>query len=486
MNIKKISSSFSYTPAVQHKASGLKEETDAAQNDVFIKQNRTSKQISFSGFLSILGRGKSAPADENNPSLSYAQRLQAGLKRISGRDIPAENFKNILDGNDLKKILPSLNIQNFVSSKKNQDAGIYSADLDYITSFSYNGIEDIFDVLNNAADYANRYHKKTGRNFLFSITDNDSISGMEHAVRYIAENPEKFQYLRFVPGVKMSFAHQAPNSNIGFENSRMLVYGINPFSQNLIDYTDDTLKRRRDMVYSFIQRAAELYKSYTYKSDEFAEQNGITLKKDLGQSNLYWRIREYLLSKEDAEMRGRELTPREINKFAEDIFAELDTVYKGSDDFHTTHLFIDNAYNTEDAVVMIKKLFEEYSTHYNPKTGGVESAAENTYSALVNCLDREVQKPVMSLSAPYYLIHHFEKMGAEQFNNTAAFINLLIRLSKGMLIGFESAAPMYDLDRELTSEAVQNFNSQIKQKTGLYETGGSFATREKNELRLPA
>lgn len=480
MNIKQISSSFSYPAAMPHKTVKVKEKP--AQSSISAKQLPHLGQISFSGLFNIFNKEKN-PLDESNPALPFAQRLQAGLKRTSGEDIPAENFKNILDGSALKKILPDLTIQNFISSGRNQQEGIYSADLDYITSFSYNGIDDIFDVLNRAADYSNHYYQKTGRSFVFSITDNDCIEGMEHAVKYIAENPLKFRCLKFVPGVKMSFAHQAPNSDIGFENSRMLVFGINPFSQNLIDYTDNMLKRRREMIYSFLNRAAELYKTYIYNTDEFAEENRLTLKKDLGQSNLYWRIREYILYKNNAEMRGMELNPRKIQKFADDIFAELDILRSSSDDFPIMRLFTDNA--DEDAVKIIKKLFEEYSTRYNPKTGGVESDAENTYGALVNCLQKEPQKPVMSLSAPYYLIHHFEKNGAEEFNNTAAFINLLIRLSKGMLAAFESAAPMYDLDKELTFEAVENFNSQIKQKTGLYETGGSFATREKNALRIP-
>ena len=459
------------------------------QNTIVQTKNYNTVPVSFTGFFSILSnKHKTETKEDNEYGISYDQKLSKDLNRVMGADIPAKNLKNIISGEELRLILPQLSTQNFISSAQNQEAGIYGVDLDYITSYSYNGNDDLFDVLDNAAQYSNFYHKRTGKNFIFAITDNDTVEGITHALRYIGDNPDQFKHLSFVPGVKMSFAHKAPNSNIGYENSRMLIYGINPFSDNInsfvngvkcVDGVDGILTKRQAMVYDFIKEASKLYKSFIYKIPEFTEQNAISLKKDFGQSDLYWRVREYISSKGDTEVNGFRMTPKEIYTFAEDIFAGMDTVYKGSDNKSPFSIIIGDE---KEANILIKKLFDKYSTHYNPETRKIESAAETIYGNLIDCMAKENPKPIMALSAPYYFSHHFEKPGVKEFANVAGFMHVLQKKSNGMLVGFESVVPSYDLDKNLTTLDIENFNSYIKNNTNLVEVGGSFATRDTDEL----
>ena len=415
-------------------------------------------------------------------SESYRQELSRGLARYLEADIPPENLAPAASPGEIKKILPQLQTSNFVSSPENVHRSIYSADLDNITTFSYDGEEDPIDVLDDAVQYANFYNWRTGKKFTFAITDNDTVEGLWHVLYHIGSNPGKYKNMNFIPGIRLSFAHRAPNSNLGFENGRMLVLGINPASKGIAEYIQDILERRRKMVYDFINHASNLYKEFGYKIDEFSPQHRLVFTKDLGQSDLYWRIREYIVSKGDSAIAGPKLTDQEVYQLAEDIINGMDTVLTGSAETTSSKLFSHIIDDDTEVNILIKEIFDRYSTHYSEVLGAAESSAENIYNQMINCFAAEPQKPVMSIAAPFYFSYHFERSPHEGYPNTARFFNFLKQKSEGMLIGCETAAPMYDSDRELTPEIIKGFNDYIKRHTGFLETGGSFASRTENQF----
>lgn len=449
--------------------------------DTFNQKENIQKQVSFSGltlfnFLyDILKPNNSDLDKEKDKTLSFGEILSIGVQQEWENEyIPPENFKSIMTPLQLTLFLKELKKDNFISTLKNQEDGIYNTDMDYMSSFSYNGRESVSDILDSAAKYANAYFEKTGKNFVFALTDNDNIEGVKYAVRHIGENPDKFKHLSFIPGVKMSFAYRVADTRC--ENSRVLVYGINPFSPNLNSYVDNTIEKRKNMVYEFIKNAAELYKEAHFNGEEFYSHNRINFSKDMGQPNLYWRVREYITSKSDADILGLALTPEEIYNFSEDIFSGMDTLYTGSEDFEKLCTQISD--NGEDANLLIKKLFDRFSTRYDPETQEIASDSENVYLNFVNCIKQEPHRPIMALSAPYYFSHHFEKPGAKEFPNVVAFIERLRKDSDGMLVAFETVAPIYDLDKRLPQLDIDMFNDYVKENTGLKEVGGSFATIE--------
>lgn len=460
--------------------------------DTFYKTaNTNEKNISFSGLFSkILGKKTELPDSKfksgDIPS-EFASELSSGIKRVMDCNIPAQNFGCIMTPDELREILPNLTQDNFLATTKNQDNGVYYVDLDYQTSFS-SGNENIFDILDNVAQYANKYYEKNGKDFIFAITDRDSIEGLQHALRIIGLNPEKFKHVKIVPGIKMSFAHEAPNSNIGYENSDMLIYGINPFSENIIDFVETTVQKRKNMTINFIRQVNELYPEFAYSVLEFAQQNRIKYKKGFCVSNLYWRAREYAETKGDTAIKGISMVPKEILAEAEEILNELDQVFLGSNQGGFSALGSE-IIKDEEVNKSIKEVFSKYSTHYDDETGRVVSEAENLYDEMIDCLSKEPQKPVLAIAAPYYFSHYYEARDPHTFDKVVSFIENLQDKSNDMLLAFESVAPSYDIDSNLVTKSgklldkytgnhkINLFNDYIRNNTGLFEVGGSFANR---------
>ncbi len=448
-------------------------------SDTFIPyQNTKSGNVSFSGkFFSALSKLNKTNKDDNSPQNipnEFAADISSGIKRVMQKDIPPSNFSFVMTPDEFRELLPSFNAENFISSKENQENGIYCVDLDYQSTFS-SGLENVFDILDNAAEYADKYYEKTGKEFIFAVTDRDCIEGLQHLLRTAGSDPEKYKHLKIVPGLKMSFAHKAPNSTIGYENSDMLIYGINPFSKNIIDFVDTTINKRKKMMVDFIGDVNELYPEFSYNVIEFAEQNRMRYKKSFGVPNLYWRAREYAETKGDTEIKGISMVPDEIIEEAQAIIDDLGKVYLGSDQ-KTFSAWDSQIITNNDVNKEIKKVFGKYSTH-KEESGKVVSSAENLYESMIDCLDKEKEKPVLAIASPFYFSHYYEEQKSKTFDKVVSFFKELKEHSKGMLLAFESIVPFYDLDENLTPAIIKNFNEYIQEHTDLYEVGGSFAKR---------
>ncbi len=457
-----------------------------SSNNIYLKNKSQSalnslykKNISFSGsfFSSVFLKHTNKNKNDTNVS-EFAKSISEDMKNVIGVYRSPNNCKNIMSPEELAQILPDLKEENFISSKENQKSGIYYADLDYQSSFS-SGKENIFQILDNAAIFANQYYAKHGKDFIFALTDRDSIEGVQHAVRIIAENPNRFEHLKFIPGIKLSFAHDAPFSKLKYENSDMLVYGINPFSQNIIDFINSTIKRRQIMSVEFIKNVKNLYPEFSYDIKEFAEQNHLKYKRDYTVSNLYWRAREYAERKGGSEVSGK-LPPEQVLQEADDILDNLEKIFMGSD--YKAFSAIDSEIVTDEKVNKdIEQVFNYYSTHYDANKGKVVSFAENLYKDMINTFSQEPQKPIMALSSPYYFFHYFtnnkSKLTAKTLKKVIEFFKQLQQNSNGMLVAFETVAPLYDLDTILGNDTIDKFNNYVRKYTDFYEVGGSFAKR---------
>ncbi len=446
--------------------------------DSFLSTTKTNnKQVSFQGnfFKSLFHKTPDIKShfEQNEIPKEFAADLSKGIKKVMGCNIPAKNFNNVMTPNELREILPTLKTENFICSEKNQNSGVYNIDLDYQTSFS-TGVENVFDILDNVAGYADSYYEKTGKDFIFALTDRDSLEGLQHALRIVGSNPEQFKHVKLIPGIKMSFAHMAPTSSIGYENSDMLIYGINPFSDNIIDFVETTIKNRKEMTVNFIKKVNNLYPEFAYSVIEFSKQNNLKYKKGYGVANLYWRAREYAETKGDTEIKSISMVPKDIMAQAEEILNELDQVYLGSDNDGYSALGSE-IITDEDVNKSIKEVFDEYSTHYDERKGRVVSAAENLYDEMISCLSKEKEKPVLALSSPFYFSHYYEDKTSDTFDNVVRFFKDLRDDSNGMLMAFESVAPSYDLDVNLTPDKIKKFNNYMRENLDLYEVGGSFA-----------
>ena len=426
--------------------------------------------------LSTKTAGDSLPT---RPATKFETSLSEGIKKYFQLNIPAQNLSSIMQPTEIRNFItdPCKRQENYSSLPDNIQTGIYLGDLDYATNFS-NGKENVYTILDKVAKHANKYHSEKSP-FVFAITDRDSVEGVQHAVRIIGQNPDKFRNVKFVPGVKLSFAHEAPYSRTKYENSEMIIYGINPFDDDLVNFVKDLTKRRKDMVLNFIRDVNETYPDFAYNIIEFIEQNQLKFESDYTVSNLYWRVREYAETKGDTAMKGKEINHEEVLRDAETIMNMLERIYRGSDKKgnprYASFLKNDSQFNEQ-----IKGIFSKYATKQGSAPGEIESVAENTIQQIVAALEngsRENGAPTMAIGSPIYLSHYFEKENATEFKEVVKFLQKLKEETNGMMVAFESLAPNYNIDGNLTKEEIDTFNKYIRANTTLHEVGGSFADK---------
>lgn len=402
----------------------------------------------------------------------YMQELSKGLKSCLEIDIPPQNLLSIMTPEEFRRILPHMTADNYTASPGNLYNGVYLADLDYQTNYS-GGKKNLFDLLERLTAIANQFYTDKQQKFIFAIADKDSLESVQQLIRLIGQNPEKYQNLKILPAVKLSFAHEAPTSNIGYENSEMIIYGINPFSKDLVECVDNLNEKRKEMVVEFIKRVNNLYPEFSYRILEFAEQNRLRYSRDYNITNLYWRAREYAESKGDIAIRGTKLVPQKIIQEANAIINSLGDVKRGSDQ-QTKPRYGSLLDENSEVNQSIRSVFSDYSTHED-KDGNIISSAEHLYDDLITCLgNTKGAKPVIALASPFYLSHYFEEPDTKTYDNVVSFIEKLKRESGGMLCAFETVVPAYKLDKGINPETIKKFNHYIRKHTNLYEVGGSF------------
>lgn len=461
------SSPFEYSSLIE-----AKNQQAINNNNLKTSQNRHSYFVT-PYFGSIFSKFKKndeyeIPAD----AVGYKADLARGIRDEMEETIPIEKFTQILTPSEFKEILPKLQTTNFKNTPKNIRLGYYCADLDSQSRYS-GGKTNIFEILEKILPIANDYKDLTGKDFIFALTDKDSIEGLQHVVKQFAQDPIKYSSIKLVPAIKLSFAHKAPNAVGGYENSEMIVYGINPFSKNISKLLDETIKKRREMVVQFIFDVQNLYPEFSYDIIEFATQNHLEYDKNYTISNLYWRAREYAEQKGSNAIKGRTSTPEETIREAASIIASLGKVYVGSDNithspFGTT-IIDDSEVNKE-----IKEVFTKYSTHYDEKKGKMVSESENLYEDIIEMLSKESEKPIIAIANPYYLSYFFGEKDSNTFYNVVDFMKNLQDNSQGMLCAFESVSPLYKWDKLVPPERIDEFNKFIKENTDFYEVGGSI------------
>lgn len=400
----------------------------------------------------------------------FHKEIAQGLTNKWGKIVPPSNLKSLVSPKEIKEILPSLQEENFSFTNEGYNDGTYFIDLDNDSVFS-NGKYPLTELLDKVAIFADKYYAKHKKEFIFALTDRDSIESVQQAVRIISEDPERFKHLKFIPAVKLTFAHEAPTSNIGYENSEMLVYGINPFSENIVNFVNDSIDKRYKMILEFIRKVSSLYPDFAYNITEFVEQNRLKYSKNYTISNLYWRAREYAETKGGTVIKGSKINQEQVIKSAHAIINELDQVYTASRNRQTKSTFVneDEQFNRS-----IQNVFDEYSTHEDKEKGKVVSSAENLYDDMIECFSKENEKPCIAFSAPYYLSHYFEEEPRTDFKNVVAFLSELGKKSEGMLVAFETVVPRYEIDKDLQPKKLEEFNRFIRENTNLYEVGGSF------------
>ena len=163
--------------------------------------NMNTKKISFrSNTNSCDTFSKSSPKTNED----YLKKLASGLSKELNKPVSADSLSSIMTKEEILEELPKLSEQNYIATKENIENGMFQADL-HSHSLHSDGKASVQTILNDAADYADKLNAKTGKKFIFALTDHDKIDGVKEALKIIAENPEKYKNVRFIPAAELSF-----------------------------------------------------------------------------------------------------------------------------------------------------------------------------------------------------------------------------------------------------------------------------------------
>lgn len=384
--------------------------------DSFEFSNTKNQNISFKGgFFSKIFKQEETPKPQIiTAKTPYKKAIQDGLKEVFDKDISAEYLDFIVSPDEFKKILPTLKMSNYdICNIDCNSDNIYCADLNATTTYSKSK-RPIFSVLDEAAKIADNYNKKTGKKFLFAITDLDNIGGVQQAIKIMSTEPNKYKNIAFVPSVKMSFIHSVPGQNgtRRLKCTEMMILGINPFSKEIKKVLDDTLERRNAISVSLLKEIMEKYPQLNCSRSDFAKSNAMNYDKDYNIPNLISKLEEYVLTKCGYGYVGDD----------EAIYKEMEKTFSK---YRTKEI------KTEDGQYII------------------DTPTGNTIDTIIDLFKKEPIKPTMAISQPFYLSNYYRDENPNTFNSVISYIKELQEKSEGMLTAFESKAPEYRLDTRL-------------------------------------
>ncbi len=437
--------------------------------------NETKKKHFFDFFKKV--NQTEEPNFQDDTVDDLYKEFSIALKNKYNSDIPPQNFKNIVLPNETQEILSSISRENFCY-KNRTEMQPYCIDLDCQSNFS-TGKESINEILKKVASVAESYYHKTGKDFVFALTDLNSIAGVQHVVRTLGQYPELYQHVKFIPAIKINFEHKKDlnklfvhdieqESNDDYETSEMLIYGINPFSENIENFVNRKILERQLLCFNMINDANELYPEFGYDFEEFTNENHLSYFRDYTISNLYEKVKEYILTKGDVTIKNENFKKEEIAQEVEDILNNLGRIY-GSD---TDTEFSQNSANSKNEKYLnpeIVKIFDKYSKHPKVYKHSDKKYYENLYEEMIECFQKEKEKPYMAISAPYNLLKIFKNK-----DDAVTFINELKTHSDGMLQAFETVCPEYKKESDYNPFEIEKFNDFLAEKLNMNEVGSSL------------
>lgn len=220
---------------------------------IFRNKNKKTSPISFEGHPQKLA------ADE------YKNIMVKGLKNKFNIDINPGSLKSIMGATEFREVIKKYSPEDFsLGNPKSQEHkdffknvidGKFRISLHSHSVFS-DGHMTPQNFIDMAAKYADKVAKKLPKEdtkpaFIIALTDHDNFEGCQEVVKIIAENPEKYKNLKFVPGAELSVRE-------GDKHFDLTALGVNPFDENLNKYTEELKNKRAKSAQHFIKRVNDI------------------------------------------------------------------------------------------------------------------------------------------------------------------------------------------------------------------------------------
>ena len=377
---------------------------------------------------------------------NFSKTLAKSMNANSGTNVNPYSLKSVMSGDELLKILPDLNRDNYIYSKENAAAGIFRADLHSHSNHS-DGEGSVKNLLNEAAEYADKLYAKTKQKFIFALTDHDTTEGVKEALQIISSEPKKYKNLKFVPAIEVSFAHSSPNSSNPCEMSELLVYGVNPYSEKVSNFLNNIKTKRENMVKNFLKNAGEKCPLTKFDFDEFSKY--YEFKKYGNLMNIHWRIYHYVQTKHAAAVTAGQ-KGIDAQKFFEEIMQPNATVQTLKESGK-----LPNEINEEP---LFREIVTKVSPHF--ENDKIIAQSENTFEEVMDAFKGEPEI-FMSYAHPFYFMEHT--------GNIEQTLKYFTQKSKGLIKASESYHQAYGKHVNLIE--VGRIEAETE-KLNLLNTGG--------------
>ena len=402
------------------------------------------KTAAYSASIIAAGLGVIYIARNMNVT-KYARTLAKSLEAHASIKASPHSLASVMGGDELLRLLPTMKNKNYDVS--NLSNGVFRIDLHSHTAYS-DGKGLVKNLLDDAADYADKLNEKTKQKFIFAFTDQDSLDSVKAALEIIAENPDRYKNLRFVPAVGVSFAHKATKSGNPCEMSELLVYGINPYSKKINNFITNIKNKRILMTNNFIEDARNIYPEANFSFREF--QRFYDFEHFGNVANIHWRVNHYIQTKQAitqlAKSSGENPDKLYLRIMKENIGASLGQL-------HDAKKVPGNIGENPK----FEEIFKKYAPHF--ENDKIVASSENTFEEIIEAFKDE-NNIFMAFAHPAYLTDYVE--------NPAEFLKYLTEHSNGLIKASESFHQSYPDHLKEKAGEIQAITQNLK----LLDIGG--------------
>lgn len=456
--------------------SSLDKKTNLSKNNSCYINNSISSLDSYYNASNIKlfskGIGFSASKSIYFEDFEYLQELANDMSCELNTMITPNQLKSVMGKEEFLDILPDMKEENFcayhdeidssnkikrILNQKNIEKGIYKVDLHSHTRFS-DGAGDVSQILENITQYANSLHEKTGEKFIFSITDHDGINGSKEALKLIAENPEKYENIRFVPGIELSFAHETDNPDTPIAVSELLAHCINPYSEKTNKFINQLLSNRKDMIYDTTSDLSSNIKDVKFDANEI-NYHFINIPQGLYAYSLHYRISNYAQIKQMVTQ-----VANQTNKNPEVLYQELLSKWekpqyqRTPEEFKT---FLKNNNIDTSKLNLSRTDIDTICKKHYPKSQNnkIISSSERTFDEIINFFSND-NKTVLGFAHPAFLTRNYiepEKALINFVKNSNGLIKTVEKYHQSYHIPIQKGIISKDLV-DKTNESTEQLN----------------------------
>lgn len=399
----------------------------------------------------------------------YLRVLAKDLSKELGEKISSKDLKCVMTKQEMLKELSKLSEQNYVASAENIKNGIFQADLHSHSNYS-DGQISVANLLEEAANYGDKLNKMNGKKFIFALSDHDGVEGVKEALKIIAQNPKKFENVKFVPASEVSFIFPCQKNSERFKrfNSEvqmpeMLVFGLNPFSKKTNDFFNSIYESRLQQIFSAMNKACFHYHTSDFNNIEYRKFYTNPDKK-LCFLNQHWRIWNYIHTKFRVVQMARE-QGKDANSLYSEIMTSLKADNKQLTPYELSEYIKRNNIQTQSSEidVKLKKMLEEEIFPQKIDENTPSSSYEKTIDDIMKYAKDE--DATLGFAHPAFTMQNMDK------DKCFDIMKNIIKKSRGCIKFAEKHHQAYPIGKEISEAELKEYN-EILDKLKLINIGG--------------